>query len=183
MFATGARFAHLHNAEEHFNTGKRITETCYQMYARSKTGLGGEWASIINQRVYMNGSDYFQRPETIESLFYLWRYTHEDKYREYGIRIIDAMGHHITNEIAFHDINGTTWEPIDHMESFFLAETLKYLYLLYQPDHVIPLTDYVFNTEAHPISVRGKGKRMDKSKWVHIKTAEEYSPKVGSLRE
>ena len=35
--------------------------------------------------------------------------------------------------------------------SFFLAETLKYLYMLQSPDHKISLTKYVFNTEAHPL--------------------------------
>lgn len=35
--------------------------------------------------------------------------------------------------------------------SFFLAETLKYLYLLQSPDHPISLERYVFNTEAHPL--------------------------------
>jgi hypothetical protein len=38
----------------------------------------------------------------------------------------------------------------DKMESFFLAETLKYLYLLQDPDHTISMDNYVFNTEAHP---------------------------------
>jgi mannosyl-oligosaccharide alpha-1,2-mannosidase len=40
----------------------------------------------------------------------------------------------------------------DNQESFFLAETLKYLYLLFTDDDVIPLDKYVFNTEAHPFS-------------------------------
>ena len=36
--------------------------------------------------------------------------------------------------------------------SFFLAETLKYLYMLQSPDHPISLERYVFNTEAHPLT-------------------------------
>jgi len=36
------------------------------------------------------------------------------------------------------------------MQSFFLAETLKYLYLLFSPPEVMPLDEWVFNTEAHP---------------------------------
>lgn len=39
------------------------------------------------------------------------------------------------------------------MESFFLAETLKYLYLAQDPDHPIDLMKYVFNTEAHPTRI------------------------------
>lgn len=41
----------------------------------------------------------------------------------------------------------------DKMETFFLGETLKYLYLLFGDDNVIPLTEFVFNTEAHPIPI------------------------------
>ncbi|RVX07853.1 Mannosyl-oligosaccharide 1,2-alpha-mannosidase MNS2 [Vitis vinifera] len=39
------------------------------------------------------------------------------------------------------------------MQSFFLAETLKYLYLLFSPPSVIPLDEWVFNTEAHPFRI------------------------------
>lgn len=39
------------------------------------------------------------------------------------------------------------------MQSFFLAETLKYLYLLFSPPSVIPLNEWVFNTEAHPLKI------------------------------
>lgn len=41
----------------------------------------------------------------------------------------------------------------DALESFFLAETLKYLYLINCPDDIIPLRRYVFNTEAHPFPI------------------------------
>ena len=37
------------------------------------------------------------------------------------------------------------------MESFFLAETVKYAYLLFKDDKVVDLTKQVFNTEAHPV--------------------------------
>jgi hypothetical protein len=39
----------------------------------------------------------------------------------------------------------------DEMESFFFAETLKYLYLLFAPPETLDLSKVVFNTEAHPI--------------------------------
>jgi len=42
------------------------------------------------------------------------------------------------------------------MESFWLAETLKYFYLLFEDDpNVLPLDQWVFNTEAHPLPVWG----------------------------
>ena len=49
--------------------------------------------------------------------------------------------------------------PVQHddvQQSFFLAETLKYLYLLFSDDSLIPLDKWVFNTEAHPLPVIGE---------------------------
>lgn len=40
------------------------------------------------------------------------------------------------------------FNTLDYQESFFLAETLKYLYLMFS-DEVVDLSEYVFNTEAH----------------------------------
>lgn len=39
----------------------------------------------------------------------------------------------------------------DSMESFWLAETLKYFYLIFSEPDVISLDEYVLNTEAHPL--------------------------------
>lgn len=45
-------------------------------------------------------------------------------------------------------------QPRDKMESFFLGETLKYLYLLFSDDpDLLSLDTYVFNTEAHPLPI------------------------------
>jgi len=44
------------------------------------------------------------------------------------------------------------------METFFLGETLKYLYLLFGDANVLPLTEFVFNTEAHPLPIRSQKK-------------------------
>lgn len=47
------------------------------------------------------------------------------------------------------------------MQSFFLAETLKYLYLLFSPPSVIPLDEWVFNTEAHPFRIVTRPNKED----------------------
>lgn len=47
--------------------------------------------------------------------------------------------------------------PVQHddvQQSFFIAETLKYLLLIFSDDSFIPLDQYVFNTEAHPFRIR-----------------------------
>jgi len=37
------------------------------------------------------------------------------------------------------------------MESFWMAETLKYFYLIFSEPELVSLDDFVFNTEAHPL--------------------------------
>ena len=51
------------------------------------------------------------------------------------------------------DVTKASSPKDNKMQSFFLAETLKYLYLLFTDSTVIPLDQYVFNTEAHPLSL------------------------------
>ena len=58
-----------------------------------------------------------------------------------------------------------TGDKDNMMQSFFLAETLKYLYLLFSPPSVIPLDEWVFNTEAHPLRIvtRNEGGDLERS--------------------
>lgn len=52
------------------------------------------------------------------------------------------------------NVRSETPPPRDMMESFFLSETLKYLYLLFSEDrYLINLKYYVVNSEAHPLPV------------------------------
>jgi mannosyl-oligosaccharide alpha-1,2-mannosidase len=67
----------------------------------------------------------------------------------------------------------------DKMQSFFLAETLKYLYLLFSPSSVISLDEWVFNTEAHPprIVTRHEEEHVGQSK--NIQTGRTRGRKEG----
>jgi mannosyl-oligosaccharide alpha-1,2-mannosidase len=51
---------------------------------------------------------------------------------------------------AIHDVLSEQPQQLDSMESFWVAETLKYFYLLFSTPDVISLDDWVLNTEAHP---------------------------------
>lgn len=51
------------------------------------------------------------------------------------------------------DVDAEHPQQLDRMETFWLSETLKYLYLLFSPRHAVPLDAWVFNTEAHPLPV------------------------------
>lgn len=50
-------------------------------------------------------------------------------------------------------LNPHDTQPTDKMESFFLAETLKYFYLLFSDKAIFDLKSVVFNSEAHPLPV------------------------------
>ena len=55
--------------------------------------------------------------------------------------------------VGIRDVNSANPPLDDTQQTFWLAETLKYLYLLFSDDSVIPLDEYVFNTEAHPLKI------------------------------
>lgn len=102
------------------------------------------------------------RPETVESLFILYRITRDSKYKEYGWKIFKAFERECRVENGYSSLNSVKEHRSyrDKLESFFLAETLKYLFLLFSDDddqgrnvEPVPLNQYVFNTEAHPLPI------------------------------
>lgn len=99
---------------------------------------------------------YILRPETAESLFYLNQLTGDPIYREWAWEIWEAIDKHCKTDIAYaslRNIHNPSQGVDDRMESFFLAETIKYLYLVQDPDNAMRLNEYVFNTEAHPTKI------------------------------
>eukprot|EP00842_Homolaphlyctis_polyrhiza_P002908 jgi/Hompol1/3618/HPOL_003305-RA len=97
---------------------------------------------------------YPLRPEFIESMLYLYRATKDDAILELAFDLVDRINLLSRSRCGFANIaNVQTLEKEDKMESFFLAETLKYLYLLFDPDNEFNVGNYVFNTEAHPFPV------------------------------
>ncbi|KAJ7464483.1 glycoside hydrolase family 47 protein [Mycena latifolia] len=101
-------------------------------------------------------TEYLLRPETIESLYIMWRVTGEAKWREMGWRIFEAIERETRTPIGYASLKTVEVTPgikQDDMPSYFLAETLKYLYLLFISDDPFPLDAWVFSTEAHPLPV------------------------------
>lgn len=152
----------------HMELAKELMETCYQMYARMETGLSPEIVYFNTEEgaavdLYVKPLDAHNllRPETVESLHIMYQITEDKKYQEYGWKILQAFNKHCKvpsgGYVSLNDVrNSANPRPgggRDKMESFFLGETLKYLYLLFSDVDVIPLDKYVFNTEAHPLPV------------------------------
>ncbi|KAB5511408.1 glycoside hydrolase family 47 protein [Coniochaeta sp. 2T2.1] len=98
---------------------------------------------------------YILRPEAIESVFYLWRITGRSEWQDYAWGMFQAVANGTAAEFGSAAVLDVTVarEPLpreDYMESFWIAETLKYFYLAFSPPDLISLDQYVFNTEAHP---------------------------------
>ncbi len=100
----------------------------------------------------VTSAGYPLRPEIMESVYYLYFFTRDLRYVEMGRVYFNALVQHCKTEAGYAALrNVETKEKRDNMESFFLAETLKYLYLLFAPRETLDLKKVVFNTEAHPI--------------------------------
>lgn len=143
-------------AQRQLKTGKQLAYTCYQMYARSKSGLSPEYVKFNSAKsdfVKGHAPYYILRPETAETFFILHHLTKDPVYREWGWEIFQAIEEHCKTDAGYAAIRDVdTMKKDDRMESFFLAETLKYLYLLQDDTHEIDLLKtHVFNTEAHPL--------------------------------
>ncbi|KAH7141182.1 glycosyl hydrolase family 47-domain-containing protein [Dactylonectria estremocensis] len=98
---------------------------------------------------------YILRPEAIESIFILYRLTGDATWMDKAWDMFQRIEKLTRTEIAASAIDDVTKkEPVmmDSMESFWLAETLKYFYLIFSEFDVISLDKWVLNTEAHPLS-------------------------------
>jgi mannosyl-oligosaccharide alpha-1,2-mannosidase len=147
-----------HMVQWYTETGAALTATCHAAYNRTKTGLGPdimEFQSAETDGVGTMQRYYWLRPETVESYFYMWRVSGERKYRDWAWEAVQAIEKHCkcgTGYCGLEDVDQPgVFNPIQ--QSFFLAETLKYLYLIFSGDEVLPLNEWVFNTEAHPFRV------------------------------
>jgi ER degradation enhancer, mannosidase alpha-like 2 len=95
---------------------------------------------------------YELRPEIIESAYYLHHFTKDPRYRDMGRMFFNSLTKYCRNDVAYAALSNIERKTQkDEMESFFFAETLKYLFLLYAPADTLDLSKVVFNTEAHPI--------------------------------
>lgn len=96
------------------------------------------------------------RPEFIESTFYLFQATKDPYYLHVGEMTLRDIRKSCWTECGWASLEDvTTGRQRDRMESFFLGETAKYLYLLFAPDHPLNKLDrpIVFTTEGHPLVI------------------------------
>jgi glycosyl hydrolase family 47 len=95
---------------------------------------------------------YPLRPEIVESTYYLYRYTKDQKYQRMGEQLWRDFVKYCRTDDGYAALkNVTTKEKTDSMQSFLFAETFKYFYLLFAPPETLDFDKVIFNTEAHPI--------------------------------
>jgi endoplasmic reticulum Man9GlcNAc2 1,2-alpha-mannosidase len=191
----GNRWTARHDEDLHL--AEELMKTCWGMYAVTPTGLAPEisyfriddpplqWSSNLTSSVaeeFDSGAeavwraDYdihaqdvhnLQRPESVESLFYLYHITQKPIYRDWGWKMFESFRDHtrlvddLSGQVyAYSSLDTVMENPVndrkrrDNMESFWLAETLKYMYLLFTETHELDslgaaLEKTVINTEAH----------------------------------
>lgn len=161
MFALGAASQPANpRARRDLDLGAAITETCYNFWHKMPTGIAPELVNFRTGQDFVPGDNakhYLLRPETVESLFVLWRTTGDPKFQDWGWEIWQSIEKWCKTPNGFAGIRDVTntnhVQHDDTQQSFFFAETLKYLYLLFSPNDLIPLDKYVFNTEAHPLGI------------------------------
>jgi mannosyl-oligosaccharide alpha-1,2-mannosidase len=140
---------------------KDLAATCYRLYENSKCGLAPDVVEFTLDGCYQVKSSRFHlRPETVESLFYLFRLTEDPMYQEWGWNIARAINASCRTPSGFSGVESVTMQAPDgsfplsnRMESYFIAETLKYLFLLFSDEKVVPLDKWVLTTEGHLLPV------------------------------
>ena len=109
---------------------------------------------------------YPLRPELIESTYLLYRATRNPFYLHVGRDILQSLNNITRAQCGYatvHDVLDRSLE--DRQESFFLSETVKYLYLLFDEDNPVNRNSmkFMFSTEGHilPLSEQLHNKSWD----------------------
>ena len=131
-------------------TGRQIQEANYYMWTRFNI----EPEEFDFKADTITSAYYILRPENLESAFYLYRLTGENKYLWQGKVMVQSIIDHCKNDVGFASLkNVLTFEKTNSMESFFFGESLKYAYLIFFLFSTLDFKKVVLTTEAHPFKI------------------------------
>lgn len=126
----------------------RLMESVYLMW--TTFDVEPEGLDYTTMEVVREG--YVLRPEALESAYILYTLTGDERYKAMGWDIFQRIVRWCRNDVGYAHLEDVrTKEQSDGMQSFFLAETLKYAYLLFAPEGTLDFDEVIFNTEAHPL--------------------------------
>ena len=157
---SGARLSHHFEALAAFFPGTLALSGDLDRARKLQTSTFKMWTTfsiepeMIDYRSMTIVDDGYElRPEIIESAYYLHHFTGDERYREMGRTFLRDLVACCRTDVGYAALSAVrTHTQRDSMESYFLAETLKYLYLLFAAPATVDLRDHVFNTEAHPLA-------------------------------
>ena len=168
------------NDQRYIDYGLQLVAGCEDTYSSTLTGIGPEsfaWSENGTVGVpadqlafyekagyYILDGNYILRPEVLESFYYAYRATGDQKYRDWswnGFQAINNTCRAGSGYAELINVNAPAGGGFNNLQdSFFLAEVLKYAYLIQAPDAEYQVNNngqnqFVFNTEAHPLKVHG----------------------------
>lgn len=150
------------NGVEDLRIAGELAKSFAAVYRHFKTGVMPE---VVKYTIGNTTSDrtlwavkdvYLLRPEAIESVYIMWKFTGLQMYRDYAWEMFNAINSSCRVKCGFTSIAGVSSPKpllLDEMPSYFTAETLKYLYLTFSDSSLLSPNEWVFNTEAHPIRI------------------------------
>ena len=134
----------------HLEEARRLHAASVQMWRVA--GIEPEAYDFRARRI--TDAAYPLRPEIIESTWYLYRMTGDPAYRVLGEELFGDFKRYCRSAAGYAALSDVrTKEQADDMESFVLAETFKYFYLLFAKAATLDLKAVVLNTEAHPLRI------------------------------
>ena len=71
-----------------------VTKTCHHMYTEMATGIAPEFVTFHDGVMHAGARHNMQRPEAIESIFYMFRKTGDPMYREWAWKMFSSMAKH-----------------------------------------------------------------------------------------
>lgn len=148
MLALGAHL--VPSLRSHLGPAEEMLQVCVDRYSSTPTGLSPDGSA---------DRSFPLRPETVESLFVLWKVTGNTKYRDSAWRIWQSVHRYcfIKDSGGYSNLLDVLDPFGGHMDvqpSYFISEFLKYLYLTFADNSTISLDTYVFTTEGHPLPVQ-----------------------------
>jgi len=131
-----------------FERARRLQASSFKMW-----NLRGVEPEILDYRtMHVVAGSYHLRPEIIESTYYLYHYTGDSAYRQMGEKMFHDFVKYCRTEFGYAALaDVASKQQLDEMESFVLAETFKYFYLLFASPETLAFDKVTFNTEAHPL--------------------------------
>ncbi|KAF9605954.1 hypothetical protein IFM89_021280 [Coptis chinensis] len=125
-----------------------------------KYGFTPEGFNLATFTVQQGQKSYPLRPELMESTYLLYKATRDPRYLDAGRDMITSLQYGARCPCGYCHISDVeSHKQEDHMESFFLAETVKYLWLLFDlaagPDNLVENGPYkyIFTTEGHLLPI------------------------------